>query len=122
VFVALLISFLWLHFILAQQIESVGREIQIAQEDLDKIRRQNYALQGDISLVGTQKEMAQRAKALNYQPQQPLYLPVDQQLPPSTQEWGTSGLGLFLPGSSAETASQAPVDSSDARQAMTNPP
>jgi predicted PurR-regulated permease PerM len=112
VFVALLILFLWLHFIMAQQIESVGREIQAGQEKLDKIRRENAALQGEIATMDTQKKMAERAEDMNYEPQQPLYLLIDQ--PP--------GLSTVLPGDNTRTVGQVPASSSGAGQAVTSPP
>jgi hypothetical protein len=98
VFVVLLILFFWLHFIMAQQIESVGREIQAAQQELDKIQRKNDMLKGQIVNASTQKSMAQRAREHNYQPQEPLYLSVDQPLPPSSQAWDETGLSILWAG------------------------
>jgi hypothetical protein len=108
--------------IMAQQIESVGREIQAGQEKLDKIRRENAALQGEIATMDTQKKMAERAEDMNYEPQQPLYLLIDQPLAPSTQEWGTPGLSTVLPGDNTRTVGQVPASSSGAGQAVTSPP
>jgi hypothetical protein len=122
VFVALLILFLWLHLILAQQIESVGREIQVAQEELDKIKRQNYTIQGEIANTYTQENMATRALDLNYRPQQPLYLSIDQPLPPSTHDLDPAALSILLPGSSTQTAGQVPADLPGTVQAVANPP
>jgi hypothetical protein len=99
VFVVLLILFFWLHFIMAQQIEAVGREIQAARQELDKIERQNDMLKGQIVNASTQKSMAQRARERNYQPQEPLYLSVDQPLPPSKHAWDETGSSILWAGS-----------------------
>jgi hypothetical protein len=75
-FVALVILFLWLNFVLAQEIESIGREIQVRTEELGTVERRHEALLKEISTVGSQQEMATRALALGYQPQTPVYLAV----------------------------------------------
>ena len=84
VFVALFVLFLWLHFIVAQQIESVGREIQVKTEELHRIERQIQDLQRQIAIAGSQKRLALRAQSLGYQPQKPVYLRVHGPLPPDT--------------------------------------
>jgi predicted PurR-regulated permease PerM len=76
VFVALFILFLWLNFVLAQEIESIGREIQVKTEELDTVERRHEALMKEISARGAQQEMATRASVLGYQPQTPVYLAV----------------------------------------------
>lgn len=81
-FVALFVLFLWLHFIVAQQIESVGRDIQVRTEELHKIERHIQDLQRQIAIAGSQKRLAIQAQSLGYQPQKPVYLRVEEPLPP----------------------------------------
>ncbi len=47
-FVAFFILFLWLHFALTQQIESIGREIQVKSEELRALERQHKAILKEI--------------------------------------------------------------------------
>lgn len=94
VLVALLILFLWLHFILAQRIELAGREIQLKTEELHRIERHNHELRRKISIAGSQERLAERGEDLGYSPQQPVYLLVDRPLPPTTQMPWSSNLGL----------------------------
>ncbi|MEJ2208318.1 MAG: hypothetical protein P8129_04690 [Anaerolineae bacterium] len=94
VLVTLLILFLWLHFILAQKIESAGREIQFKTEQLHEIERHNHELRRKIAISSSQERLAERSRALGYGPQRPLYLLVDQPLPPTTQTSRPSGLDL----------------------------
>lgn len=89
--VALLILFLWLHFILAQKIEFAGRESQMRTAELHRIERRNHELRRQISIVGSQEQMAERSRALGYAAQQPIYLLVDQPLPPATQSSRPTG-------------------------------
>ena len=100
VLVTLLILFLWLHFILAQKIESAGREIQLKTEQLHEIERHNHELRRQISIAGSQELMAQRGEDLDYHPQRPVYLLVEQPLPPTAQTSRPSGLDLagIVPG------------------------
>jgi hypothetical protein len=82
VFVALFVLFLWLHFIVAQQIESVGRDTQVKTEELHRIERHIQDLQRQIAIAGSQKRLALQAQSLGYQPQKPIYLRVQEPLPP----------------------------------------
>ena len=82
VFVALFVLFLWLHFIVSQQIESVGRDIQVKTEELHRIERHIQDLQRQIAIAGSQKRLALQAQSLGYQPQKPVYLRVQEPLPP----------------------------------------
>ena len=82
VFVALFVLFLWLHFIVAQQIESVGRDIQTQTQELHRIERHIQDLQRQIAIAGSQKRLALRAQSLDYKPQKPVYLRVQEPLPP----------------------------------------
>lgn len=77
-FVSLVILFLWLNFVLTQEIESVGREIQVETEELRTLERQNQALLRQISVNGSERSLAQRAKSLGYRPAVPLYLSIDE--------------------------------------------
>jgi hypothetical protein len=85
-----LILFAWLHLILSLQIASTGRQIQITKEKMEQIERDNLAIVRDIAAAESQKKMADRATALGYGPQAPLYLPLDQPLSmtndPDTQD------------------------------------
>jgi hypothetical protein len=82
VFVALFVLFLWLHFIVAQQIESIGRDIQVKTEELYRIERRSQDLQRQIAIAGSQDRLAIQAQSLGYQPQKPVYLRVEEPLPP----------------------------------------
>jgi hypothetical protein len=84
VFVALFVLLLWLHFILAQQIESIGRDIQVGTQELQRIERHNQELQRQIAIAGSQKRLAIQAQSLGYRPQKPVYLRVNEPLPPDT--------------------------------------
>lgn len=74
--VALLILFGWLHLILALEIASTGRQIQIQTAQLDQIERRNDWLQWQAASVCSSANMAERAKSLGFEPQQPIYLPL----------------------------------------------
>ena len=75
---ALLILFAWLHLILALQIASTGRQIQIATEDLQRLRRDNTAVIRDTAIAESAEKMTARAAALGYGPQAPVYLVLGQ--------------------------------------------
>ena len=75
---ALLILFAWLHLILALQIASTGRQIQIATEELQKLKRDNMAVVRDTAVAESEEKMAERAAALGYGPQAPVYLSLGQ--------------------------------------------
>ena len=75
---AVLILFAWLYLILALQIASTGRQIQMATEELNRLKRDNMALVHDIAVAESEEKMAARAAALGYGPQTPVYLPLDQ--------------------------------------------
>lgn len=111
--VALLILFLWLHFVLAQNIESAGREILVQTEELHRIERHNHELRRRISIAGSQERMAQRSREMGYAPQQPVYLLVEQPLPPTTQSSRPASRELV---GTAEDSAQAAI-----RQLKTGP-
>jgi cell division protein FtsB len=93
VFLGLLILFRWLHLILALQLASTGRQIQIATEELQKIERHNTTLVQEISEAESPTDLAQRAIQEGYKPGQPIYVRTSQPLaqPPTVAEnlWGT---------------------------------
>ncbi len=110
VLVALLILFWWLHFIIAQKIESAGREVEVRTEELHRIERHNQELRRKISIAGSQERMAERSESMGYTPQRPIYLLVDQALPPSTQ--GARPAGQVLAGiEGSEQPAQSPLGS-----------
>lgn len=76
VLVIVTILLLWLHFVLALQIASTGRQIQIATEDLHKLKRSNAAILREISEAESPRRLAERAYDLGYRPQTPIYLPL----------------------------------------------
>ena len=110
VLVALLILFLWMHLILAQEIGAAGREIQVKTEELKKVERHSHEIRRQISIAGSQQRMAERSEALGYEAQPPVYLLVDHPLPPSSKPSPLSGLGLAGAGS-AEAAPGDPPGS-----------
>lgn len=75
-FIIVLILFLWLHFVLALQVASTGRQIQIGTEELQEQVRANEAIQRDIAEAESPRAMATRARDLGYGPQTPVYLPL----------------------------------------------
>lgn len=77
-FISLVILFLWLNFVLAQEIESMGREIQVKNQELRALERQNEALLREISAAGSERNLAQRAKSLGYGPDMPVYLTIEE--------------------------------------------
>jgi hypothetical protein len=85
VLVTLLILFHWMHFILAQRIESAGREIQVKTGELRRLERQNGELRRQISIAASQDRMARRSSNMGYTVQRPVYLLVDQPLPPTSK-------------------------------------
>ena len=86
VFVALFILFLWLNFVLTQEIESIGRDIQAKTMELQAIERRQSVLLKEISVLGSQERMADQAWVLGYRPQQPVYLSIAEPLGQATDE------------------------------------
>jgi len=101
VFVALCVLFLWLNLVMAQQIESRGREIQVKTEELRAVERRQEALLKEISAAGSEQRMAEQAAALGYRPQAPIYLPVAHALAEPAGDQADSG-GSFSGTSSGE--------------------
>jgi hypothetical protein len=88
IFIGLLILFRWLHLILALQLASTGRQIQIATEELQRIERHNMTLVRDISEAESPASLSDRATQAGYGPVQPIYVHTDQPLarPPAGAE------------------------------------
>jgi len=102
---ALLILFAWLHLILALQIASTGRQIQITTEELNKLRRDNLAIIQDTAILESEENMARRAEELGYMLQTPVYLSLGPTLPTT---------GPTVSGSGAQGSAGRPVgDSQD---------
>jgi hypothetical protein len=80
IFVSLFILFLWLNFVLTQQIETIGRDVQVKSAELESLERQGDAYRQAISLKGSQRNMSERARLLGYQPQAPVFLPMSEPL------------------------------------------
>jgi cell division protein FtsB len=78
--IALFILFLWLHFVLAQELESVGRQIQERTYELERADRENAALEAQIAETGNQENMSRRAKELGYDIRTPTYLVISEPL------------------------------------------
>lgn len=101
-FITLFILFLWFGFGLTQQIESMGRQLQVKTEELEKLRRQADAYRREISARGSQFNMAERARLLGYQPQAPFFLPVSEPLAePASELPSPSGQATIHAGSAS---------------------
>jgi hypothetical protein len=105
IYAALFILFLWFNFVLSQEIESVGREIQVRTEELNASLRQRDALLKEISVVGSQERMSERATELGYQPQTPVFLSVAEPLVPA----GGDVMGNGQQSASFESGGEQPM-------------
>ena len=76
VVIALILLFLWMHFILAMQIEATGRQIQEEVVVLDRLERQNAALGRKIAESTSQGLLTRRAEEMGYELRTPHYLPL----------------------------------------------
>jgi hypothetical protein len=74
IFITLFILFLWLNFGLTQQIESLGRDIQVKTQELKSLKQEGDAYKQQLSENGSQRNMSKRARVLGYEPQAPHYL------------------------------------------------
>ena len=99
-FISLVILFLWLNFVLTHELEMMGREIQVKTEELRTLERQNHALLRQISVAGSERDLAQRAKSLGYSPGAPLYLSIDEPIIGPTDD--VSLMGDFFASLTAE--------------------
>jgi len=101
-FITLFILFLWFGFGLTQQIESMGHQLQVKTEELEKLQRQADAYRRDISTRSSQFNMAERARLLGYQPQAPFFLPVSEPLAePGSELPSPSGQATIQAGSAS---------------------
>jgi hypothetical protein len=80
IFISLFILFLWLNFVLTQQVEMIGRDIQVKSEELQSLQRQGDAYRQAISVNGSQWNMSEKARLLGYQPQAPVFLRMSEPL------------------------------------------
>jgi hypothetical protein len=80
IFISLFILFLWLNFVLTQQVEMIGRDIQVKSEELQSLQRQGDAYRQEISVKGSQWNMSEKARLLGYQPQAPVFLRMSEPL------------------------------------------
>jgi hypothetical protein len=94
-FTALFILFLWLNFVLTQEIESIGREIQVKTKELNRVERRHEALLKEICEVASEQEMANMATVLGYQPQTPVYVTVGRPIVQASSETAASD-GQFV--------------------------
>jgi len=86
IFITLFILCLWFNFGMAQQIESIGREIQAKAEELEALQRQIDARRQEIAVAGSQVKMSEKAHVLGYQAQAPFFLRVAEPLTESVSE------------------------------------
>ena len=108
IFITLFVLFLWLNFGLTQQIESIGRDIQVKTKELEALKQQGDAYKRDISEEGAQRNMSERARLLGYQPQAPHYLLMTEPLVEPESEAPVPGEQSFtLAGSEVNQAQTA---------------
>lgn len=93
--VALVILFLWMQFIMALQIESTGRKIQTQTRELQKLERANDALRSQLAEVDSQANLSQRAFAMDYQVQSPVYIMLDEPLAAAQDNQSTSQVNIL---------------------------
>jgi len=93
-FVIVFILFLWLHFVLALQIASTGRQIQIGVEELNKLNRDNAAIRRDIAEAESPRALATRATELGYRLQVPVYLPLSRPISQAGDETEEDAPGM----------------------------
>jgi len=72
--VALLILFSWLRMILALEIASTGRKIQLKTEELESIERGNDKVRLQIARALSPERLAPLAEEMGFQPQEPIYI------------------------------------------------
>lgn len=112
-FVAVLILFRWLHLILALQITSTGRQIQVKTQELGQSERGNSVVQLSIAEAESPQVQAVRASQLGYAPHAPIYLLLDQPLGQASDgaEVGPSALRESASGASVSSTRRAGLDS-----------
>lgn len=78
VFVTLLILLFWLHFILAMDIVSTNRQIQIMSQEIEQEKRKHAGYRSEIGTTGSQGYLQIRAEADEYEYGEPVYLIIPQ--------------------------------------------
>jgi hypothetical protein len=74
--IALLILFSWLRLILALQIASTGREIQLRSRELEKMERDSQAIQLKIAEAMSPPNLAKFSEEQGFTAHAPVYVPV----------------------------------------------
>lgn len=97
VFVAVLILFRWLHLILALDITSTGRQIQLRTEELDRHKRAIADLEHRIALAESPTRLSELAQELGYGPRAIVYLLLDHALAPLTGDNSRGETGVTDP-------------------------
>lgn len=110
-FVFLFILFLWLNFFLTQEVENIGREIQVKSRELGSLERQNQALLKEICEVGSQEKMVGQATILGYRPQTPVFLSLDEPLVQASGETPAGSGQSAAPLAEGEARPSQPADS-----------
>lgn len=109
IYAALFILFLWFNFVLSQEIESVGREIQVRTAELSASLRHRDALLKEISELGSQQRMSERATEMGYQPQAPVFLSVAEPLIQASGDTAGNGMQSAFFDSRGERPVQEPI-------------
>jgi hypothetical protein len=91
--VAIVILFRWLHLIVSLQVASTNRQIQVSTDELGRQERANAALLCSVAEAASPRSLAERARALGYRPQPPVYVPSGEPL----SSKGNSSTGSALP-------------------------
>lgn len=126
--VALLILSLWLHLLLALEIESIGREIDVKTAELERLQRRNLATMDQITRLESQRRMAEEAVAMGFRAQQPLYLTVNEPLVPSASRMDDSAfftiwtLGAGKEATAARAAGGSPDETTEPATSVANLP
>jgi hypothetical protein len=105
VLIALLLLFLWMHFLLAMQIEATGREIQEEMVVLDRFERQNAALGRKIAESSSQEVLVRRVQEMGYELKTPHYLSLARPLLEPSNGSSDLGTGRLASSGDAETPS-----------------
>jgi hypothetical protein len=74
--IALLILFSWLRLILALEIATTGRQIQLRTRELEKIERDSQLIQLQIAEAMSPSNMARLNEERGFTPHAPVYVPV----------------------------------------------
>jgi hypothetical protein len=74
--IALLILFSWLRLILALEIATTGRQIQLRTQELEKIERDSQVIQLKIAEAMSPSNLAKLNEEQGFAPHAPVYVPV----------------------------------------------